>query len=53
MTRKYSRDEANSEERLENFAMYAVCIIFIAFGVVMLAASIIGVYALLLWVIGG
>jgi len=33
--------------------MYAVCIIFIAFGVVMLAASIIGVYALLLWVIGG
>ena len=53
MTRRYSRDEANSEERLENFTMYAVYIIFIAFGVVMLAASIIGVYALLLWVIGG
>jgi len=53
MTRRYSKDEVNNEERLESFTMYAVCIIFIAFGVVMLAASIIGVYALLLWVIGG
>ena len=54
MTKKYSGNSTeNDTDRLDGFTMYVVYIIFVVFGVVILAASIIGIYALLLWTIGG
>lgn len=43
----------SDSERIDDIMMYAVCVIFIAFGIVMLVAAVIGVYAFARWVIGG
>ena len=54
MTKKYSGNSTeNDTDRLDSFTMYVAYTIFMVFGVVILAVSIIGIYALLLWMIGG